>query len=157
MSDLYVIGIDPGPSTGMFITRNGRKFGVYQGSPIIALESLALLLEELNGDGARVHVACERYVSSGQPNRTHQSVPQQVIGSVLTIVERHGFPVSIQNPSDAKRIAPNDLLRSLGFYVMRGDVECRDANDVNDAARHAVLLLMTNYATVLEARLNALP
>lgn len=157
MSDLYVIGIDPGPSTGMFITRNGRKFGVYQGAPTTALESLTMLLTELRQDDARVHVACERYVSSGQPNRTHQSVPQQVIGGVLTISERYGFPVKIQNPSDAKRIAPNELLRRLDFYVTRGDVACRDANDVNDAARHAVLLLMTNYATVLTARLNALP
>jgi hypothetical protein len=157
VTDLYVIGVDPGPSTGIFVARNGFRFAVFQGEPVPALDSLTALFRTLYEDKERVHVACERYVSSSQPGRTHQPVPQQVIGAMTVLATNLGYPVTMQSPADAKRIAPNELLRHLGFYVMRNEVERPDANDVNDAARHAVLLLMTRYATVLEKRLNAQP
>jgi len=155
--DVYVVGVDPGPSTGIFVLRNGARFAVYQGPHEGAISSLASLLATFKLAGAHVHLACERYVSSSEPGRTHQAVPQQVVGQVMALAVRFNFAIEIQTPADAKRAAPNALLRRLGFYVTRGDVDRPDANDANDAARHAVLLLMTCYASVFERLLSSQP
>lgn len=157
MSETYVVGVDPGESTGVFALRDGRRFAAYQGPPADALNVLRALLSEWRRADARVLVACERYVSSSRPGRTHQSVPQQVVGQVVALVESFGYEVVMQSPADAKRVAPNELLACLGLYVRRGEVNQRDANDVNDAARHAMLLLVTRFASVYEHLLNAQP
>jgi hypothetical protein len=139
------------------VLRDGYRFAVYQGPPAGALASLTRLLVLFRQEGARVVVGCERYVSSGMPGRTHQPVPQQVIGQVYALADSHGYEVVMQSPADAKRVAPNELLRRLGYYVSRRDVDRPDANDANDAARHAVLVLVTRFATVFEQLLSAQP
>jgi len=154
----YVIGVDPGVSTGVFVVRNGEKFFVYQGDQEGACAALARVLQRCAREDARVVIACERYLATGGGRaRTHQSVPQQVIGRVIGIATSFGYHVTLQAPVDVKRIAPNELLRRLGFHVSRSEVNQRDANDVNDAARHAVLILVTQFATVFEQLLNAQP
>lgn len=157
MTDTYVVGVDPGPSTGIFVARNGERFAAHQGDQVAMLGVLTRLLRRCAAEGATVVIGCERYVSSGGRARTHQSVPQQVIGQVIGLAESFGYHVTLQTPADAKRVAPNELLRRLGFHVSRADVNQRDANDVNDAARHAVLILVTRFATVFERLLNAQP
>lgn len=157
MTDVYVVGVDPGASTGIFVVRNGERFAAFQGTQSAALATLTSLLRRARRDDASLVVGCERYVSGTGGVRTYQSVPQQVIGQVVGLVQSFGYHTVLQAPADAKRVGSNELLRRLGFHVTRAEVNQRDANDVNDAARHAVLLLAGRYATVLERLLNAQP
>lgn len=153
----YVIGIDPGPSSGLVALRDGVLHTYYQGSPKNMILMLSATLCRAQRENESVVIACERYVSSGRPGRTHQVVPQQVIGQVELLATQYECELVMQSPGDAKRIAPNPMLRRLGLYRTPSDVVSHDANDVNDAARHAVLLLASRFVTVLERLLNAQP
>lgn len=157
-SNVYVIGVDPGPSTGVFVVRNGERYRVYQGDQGGALALITEVLRNCEREEARVVIGCERYQSGGGGRaRTHQSVPQQVIGQVIGVAESFGYHVVLQTPADAKRVGSTELLHRLGFHVSRSEVNQRDANDVNDAARHAVLIIVTHFATMFERLLNASP
>lgn len=149
---VYSIGVDPGLSMGLYVLRNTERFGFWQGTPMTTLQALDLLLVKLRDDdpGAKIIVACERYISTSRPGKTHQPIAQVVIGQVQLVVERHSIDIEWQAPADAKRFAPTTFLRKHGLYVTAREVNCRDANDVNDAARHAVLLLAKRFAAIFE-------
>ena len=48
-----------------------------------------------------------------------------------------------QTPAQAKSLVSNEVLKNLGWYPTGKDVGYKDANDVRDAYRHLVFLLVT--------------
>lgn len=152
----YVIGVDPGTSTGVFALRldadGVRPIHRYQGGPDPALDWIEKVLTHAAAHGETVHVACERYTVGPKTGLlTQQPVALHVIGRLKHLTGTFDVPLTMQSPGDAKKFAPNELLETLGFRVKPAEVGRRDANDVNDAARHAVLVLAKTWATLFDA------
>lgn len=147
----FIIGVDPGRSTGVAVLREGARFAVFQGSPTAAVTSLSSLLAHLHRSHDEVLIACERYqVGPTAGARTAQSVTHEVIGTVRMLAEVNRYELIIQSPGDAKRLAPNPVLRRLGLYVTKHDVQRPDSHDANDAMRHALLALATRHPVTFE-------
>ena len=158
----YVAGLDPGDSTGLFILKIVPEFNTavlfdrYQGPP----EGALLRLETLLRDAALWHqavvIAGERFtVTDKTGKRSAQPTPLKVLGMAeLLATQFADVEFTLQSPADAKKLAPNDVLRDMGFYTRASDVGLRDANDVNDAARHALLALMRRKASAFDELLR---
>jgi hypothetical protein len=147
----YAVGVDPGPSTGLVVVRgDGVKLHVRQGPPAWVLDDLEARLPFLLDPAADVLVGCERYVQDATHHRSAQPVPLQVIGVVEQLARQHGWLFKLQAPADAKALAPNDLLRLVGLWTTPREVDRRDANDANDAARHALTALAIHRASLLD-------
>jgi hypothetical protein len=161
VTDWYVIGVDPGSSTGVFVLRNFwlGPFARWQEPHTEALTRLTSLLGQLQytqPPTTTFVIAAERFIGAGSHGpRTHQPVAQRVCGQLEALAAELSVELVWQSPADAKRFAPNERLRSLGLYTSRGEVNQPDANDVNDAARHALLLLARRFAAHFEDLLNA--
>ena len=162
----YVAGLDPGDSTGLLIIKLDDLLSVntlptvytrYQGPPGAALQLLELAVREAALWQENVLIAGERFtVTDKTGKRTAQPTPLKVLGAAEQLsYEYANVEFTLQSPADAKKLAPNDVLRDLGFYTRASDVERPDANDVNDAARHALLGLMRKRASVFDALLRA--
>jgi hypothetical protein len=152
------IGVDPGDSCGLSIintTHRSALWDVIQDRPERVMAQLRTALSLLQETETVVGVFCERYTSSGQGKRTHQPTAQRVTGVVESIAFSYGVSFYLQNPGDAKHFAPNALLRDLNLLVTARDVQQRDANDVNDATRHALLGLATVDRLAYDALLRA--
>lgn len=158
------MGLDPGQSTGLYVLQLNEftaqlrvaRYGVYQGPPTGALKLLARVLQLTRDAEEDALVAAERYTVTGKTGlRSAQPIPLQVIGQAALVASDFGVRFILQNPSDAKRIAPNELLRRVGHYVRPSEVGYPDANDANDAARHALLCLAKNRATLFDALLGS--
>lgn len=156
---LWIVGLDPGDSTGLLGLRVDRSavdlFLRFQGQPHEALRKL----EHFVRDAAQWHedvlIAGERFTTTDKTGkRSAQPTPLKVLGAAEQLTyEYTNVEFTLQTPADAKRLAPNVRLRELGFYT-RADVVGRpDANDVNDAARHALLALMRRRAVAFDALL----
>lgn len=160
MSAVYVVGVDPGDSTGVVALRDGVKVLAVQGAHAVALLRLSAFLAQVryNEPNARVAIACERFVATSQRGaRTHQPLPQQVIGEVQLLARSYDCEFVLQSPADAKLLAPNSRLTQLDVYTTRVEVGRPDANDVNDAARHAVLYLARHHAALFDHLLGTRP
>jgi hypothetical protein len=108
----------------------------------------------LRHPGMDVLVGCERFVTPpGATKRSAQPVAQQVVGVVEQIAVINGWKLRLQAPADAKALINDALLQLLRLWRVGRDVGCRDANDVNDASRHALTLLAqfraSMFATLL--------
>ena len=141
---LLVIGIDPGESTGLAALLDGRLFDVAQGPPDQMLMRLQYLIDHANQHELELDIAVERYTMV--PGSTRHTAQPAAIGLIETIKRISPVPVSIQQPSDARQIAPASRLRQLGLSVRPHDVGCPDADDATSAMRHAVLLLARRHA-----------
>lgn len=151
----YVVGIDPGVSTGLVVLRgDGFVLHRQQGTPSQVLDDVSLRFPFLCVPHADVLVGCERYVQDQSNHRTAQPVPLQVIGVVQHLAHLHGWQLRLQSPADVKALAPNSLLRTLQLYTTPAQVEQRDANDVNDAARHALAVLAHHRASLFDRLLT---
>lgn len=127
---------------------------LYQGSHEPGLDAFRFAL-----DAAEEHpvtVACERYVNppSSQP-KSAQPTAQKIVGAVEYECHLRNVPLTLQMPAPAHAIAKNDFLKRVGLYTPAAAVGCPDANDVNMAMRHVVLLMATKHATVF-SRLAAM-
>lgn len=141
----WVVGVDPGLSFGLFALCDGRRFAARQASPKHQLGYLDELLAQAEIAGDDVLIAMERF-AQGSRRHTHQPDAQRSVGAVLELASRYGAPVVLQAPADAKAFAPNERLRELGMWTTARDVDAPDADDVRDAARHALLCLATHRA-----------
>jgi hypothetical protein len=145
----YVVGVDPGDSTGVALLRDGRLFLVRQGPPEPMLTLVDVTLGRLTdraGDAVAVFV--ERYVGASRRPATRQPTAQEVVGQVRALCRRHGVAFTQQGAADAWACADNALLRRLGWWQRGADVAAADANDANMALRHALLGLMTTRPTL---------
>ena len=151
----YAVGVDPGPSTGLFVLRgDGFVMHRQQGTPSQVLDDLALRFPFLCVGSSDVLVGCERYVTDQTNHRSAQPVPLQVIGVVAQLSRLHQWAFHLQAPADAKAMFSNSLLRTLQVYSTAAQAEQRDANDVNDAARHALLVLAQRRTSLFDGILT---
>lgn len=161
-----IIGVDPGESTGAFIidlydhrtypsSYTIKAENRYQGPPDVVLNLLTTEIVAARANFVTVIMAVERFtVMPATARMTQQSTPQRVIGQLEALAV--AFDVTdfhLQSPGDAKKFCSNAQLRQFGFWSTGKTVNCPDANDVNDAARHAVLALATTRATAYDALL----
>lgn len=152
------IGIDPGDSCGFAIVTSSGVHFAEQVTPELLTRRLRHTLATLRDDDKLSTLAgifCERFISSGRPGRTHQPTAQQVIGVVLSVAAEFDVEVTLQSPGDAKHFAPNSLLRDLGMHKTGTEVRQRDANDANDATRHALLGLAARNVRAYDALLRS--
>lgn len=159
----YVAGLDPGNSTGLLVLRLLPEEATavpilrYQGPPEEALARLETLIREVALWREDVLIAGERYTTTQRTGkRSAQPTPLRVLGAAEQLTYQYtNVEFTLQSPADAKKLAPNDVLRDLGIYTRASDVERPDANDVNDAARHALLALMRRQTSIFDALLQA--
>lgn len=149
-----VIGVDPGDSMGVAALQDGKLIAAFQGKPEDGMIMIEVLVEKFTPEaGHHLVIACERFVELGRTAKTHQPVAQQVCGVVQAIANKHDVRLQWQGPADAWAVADNMLLRRLGLFRSRGDVDQSDANDVNMAIRHALLCVARLYATTFDQML----
>lgn len=147
----YYFGVDPGDSCGVaWLDVEERKLVAFQGSPHDALTFLELLLDRAEDDDV-VRGACERFVSMRGRPHSQQPTAQRVVGAVEALADRYACSVTLQSPADARAMAPNELLRKLGWYQRGKELDAPDADDANMAVRHLLLLLAQTRASVFEA------
>lgn len=159
----WIVGLDPGLSTGLFAIRvddSGNPVAVmgrWQGQPNELLTRLEQLVRNAAQWNEPVLIAGERYTTTDRTGkRSAQPLPQRVLGAAEQLSYSYtNVEFVLQQPADAKKLAPNDVLRDVGFYTLPGDVGCRDANDVNDAARHVLLALARRRTSTFDALLRA--
>jgi hypothetical protein len=155
MTQIVVIGVDPGESTGLAELVDGKLIHIFQGESAAAMDVLDSLLRLHSGRVDRkVAIACERFVSGNQV-RSHQPEAQQTVGAVLRAAHRHGVEVDLQAPSDAHAIGQNFLLQKLDLWPLPSQVGQNDADDVRMAVRHALLYLARHHASVFEGLVKA--
>lgn len=148
----FVVGVDPGESTGLAVVRgDGFRVHVQQGSPSVVLDDFTTRFPFLTQRGYDVLVGCERYVVTAETaRRSAQPVPLQVVGVVAQLARLNGWPFYLQSPSDVKTLVDNAFLRRAGLWATPRDVERRDADDANDALRHALAALAHHRASLFE-------
>ena len=158
----WFIGLDPGESTGIYalrVTDSPVILGIQarvQTFPANALLELERLVRQAALWEERVLIAGERFTTTDRTGkRSAQPTPQRVLGAAEQLTYQYtNVEFTLQTPADAKKFASNRTLRDLGFYTLPGVVNRPDANDVNDAARHAVLALARRRASVYDSYLQ---
>lgn len=152
MGSVYVLGGDPGASTGLRLLGPDAQAGPFWQGPGTDAGAVMLgWLRSLPG-GAFVRFAFERYrVGARSPGRTQASTVENVLSIAAGLAGNFGAPFELQDPAPAKQVASNSFLHATGLWVGAADVGLPDADDVNDATRHAVLALMRHHATLYEA------
>jgi hypothetical protein len=156
----FVIGVDPGASCGMVVLVDGRRAGYWQGPRVDLRDRLVAAIDGLRhtyGDEITISIACERFTRRPERGnaRTQQSDAEWAIGVVEDVAIGRSCVFRKQSPGSAKRMAPNSLLRLLGLLTTAREVNRPDANDVNDAMRHAVLTLATIHAVTFDRLIAA--
>jgi hypothetical protein len=147
-----IVGIDPGKSVGVAALLDTELYGAWQLDTDAALDRFQRLVDSARRQGWVIDVAVERYSQSRSGGAmTQQNDALTFAGKVEAIST---VPIHLQQPSDARGIAPNERLRRLGLYVRPYDVHASDADDANSAMRHAVLLLARRHATLYEKLLR---
>lgn len=132
-----IVAVDPGKMTGV------ARFRVHDGSDPELLESHEFLREDLekwlelvllhSTAGEPVKVVAERYVMGDKDSPW--SLRYLGVLSYLSRKGGWGEP-AIQTPAAAKSFAPNELLKSLGYWHKGG------AGHANDAIRHAIVYMV---------------
>jgi hypothetical protein len=144
----YVLGIDPGTTTGLALARfdaeeRGRPHAVWgaqeawdeaAASVETRLEGLRRLLDA--GEASSVTAACERFTINAQTAQRGQGPAEDALGMV-GVVRRNCLLTGVtfgplEQASAAKRLIRDDVLRSNGLYAP-------GLTHVNDAYRHALL------------------
>jgi hypothetical protein len=147
----FAVGVDPGDSTGLAIIRgDGFRLHVEQGPPFI-LDDFTVRFAFLLHPDADVLVACERFVVTvDTAKHSAQPTAQQTIGVVARLCRLNDWPLYMQAPSDVKALVTNALLTELGLKLRGRDVGRPDANDANDAQRHALAVLAHHRASMFD-------
>lgn len=145
----FAVGIDPGDSTGLAIVRgDGFRLHYEQGPPSI-LDDFEVRFAFLRSPGYDVLIACERFVVTANTARhSAQPIAQQVVGVVARLCRLNDWPLYMQSPFQVKKLVRNSLLADLGLLLRGQDVDQPDANDVNDAQRHALGVLAFHRASL---------
>ena len=153
-----IIGVDPGTSMGILALKlhntYAERIHFLQTDVSTAVNWLESTLRASDESPESILIACERYtVTPETGKRTQQPTALQAIGSVKIFAERFNARLVMQPPADAKKLATNEMLKRLDFYTTPKEVNLPDANDVNDAGRHATLALARFKASIFDAML----
>jgi hypothetical protein len=160
----WFIGVDPGESTGVYALRVSDSpvilgvQGRWQLPPQQAVAEVEKLVRQAALWQENVLLVGERFTVTDQTGkRSAQPTPLKVLGQVEQLAYQYtNVEFILQAPADAKKFAPNPRLRELRLYTRPEDVSSPDANDVNDAARHVLLMLARRRASVYDRYLQLL-
>ena len=139
---MIIIGVDTGLYTGMAFwnTKLSEKPTAVEVPYIETGTRLNLWLASTLAlePNTKIHVACERYVmTSGVKSAQPEAL--MGMGAVEYICHAYGVPLRWQFPRDAKKRAPDSLLRQLGWYQRTKD------GHANDAQRHILEWMACSY------------
>lgn len=152
MTDFLVIGGDTGLSVGYCALWDTERIAYGQAEPNDAIAAIVdLMREHAQKPDTWVTLALERFtISKRTAHMTQQPQALEVIGALRSHAHQLGVVVMLQEIAPAKIIAPNALLRKLGWYLKGSDVGAPDADDANDATRQALLWLARHRATAFD-------
>lgn len=138
---MLILGIDPGKTTGLAVWPATEPSDEFPHGEVISsevadhVEVFTAILKLLNGRKPDI-IACEKFTAApGATKLTHQPHAPWVIGVIGDTAKKFGSTLVFQSPGPAKRLAPNKLLRRLGWY--------EDGDHRDDAKRHILLALAT--------------
>lgn len=132
MSEAWIIGVDPGGTTGYAIySRETKTVQAHEADPHTFRTWLGHWMTA--GRAARTLWAVERYIIRPDTLRkTRQYDPLELIGAVKLVVALAGGRLEMQAASSAKSMVTDTRLRGLGLWVPGKD-------HARDALRHLVL------------------
>ena len=141
---MIIIGVDPGKVTGLAVWCDRRCGSDHPERPdtseVANADVCGAMLRRMlsEHDGVKPNlIAVERFVQGSR--KTRQPDALHVTGAVGGIASELGVKVVYQSPSPALKIAPNTLLRRIGWYV------ASPGQHANAAQRHVLLALATFF------------
>jgi hypothetical protein len=147
-----VIAVDPGKASGICafsIAHGGEPELLWSGEyqPEEYAQPLRHAIAEYAADSFNIEIVCERFTINAQTVRNSQApYSLEQIGVLKQIMRDCGMKdteLKYQNPSDAKRMFPNEALKKLGYWHVGG------GGHALDAIRHGLLFLAKNGWTPL--------
>jgi hypothetical protein len=141
----YVLSVDPGKATGVALLKleDGEEpFIVYSGEaqPFEFAEIVRLLFSSFDGEFHNLEIVCEKFTINAQTVRNSQApFSLEQIGVLKQIMQDFDMDresIVWQMPVDAKRMFPNEALKTLKVWHRGGE------GHANDALRHALLRLV---------------
>jgi hypothetical protein len=131
---INVLAVDPGGTTGYVWWKDGELIDSGQLPPQLFWRLAHDILTEDD-----IQVVCERFVITARTAQLSQQTDAiENIGVLKYLAWSEALePVRFQSPSDAKRLATDDVLRTAGLYV--------PGDHARDAARHLLLHLATSH------------
>lgn len=141
---MIVVGVDPGKVTGIAVWCGGCSSSWHGDVPETAEIDdptavgavVARMLQDHRDNGAKL-IAIERFVQGAR--KTRQPDAHIATGAVGATASQLGLKVVFQSPGPAVKIASNQRLRELGWYVASRD------QHANAAQRHVLLALASFF------------
>lgn len=140
----YILSVDPGKATGVALLKLKSKDSspeiIYSGE--VQPEEFAecvrnLVITYINEE---LQIVCEKFTINAQTVRNSQApFSLEQIGILKQILQDNGLDregIIWQTPADAKRMFPNEALKTLKIWHKGGE------GHANDALRHALLRLV---------------
>jgi len=141
----YVLSVDPGKATGvalLCLAKDKEPEIMFSGEtqPDEFAGVIRHLLEDFTEDYSALIVVCEKFTINAQTVRNSQApYSLEQIGVLKQILQDFGIDrdsIVWQMPVDAKKMFPNEALKTLGVWHKGGE------GHANDALRHALLRLV---------------
>lgn len=134
-----VLAYDPGKVTGWALWRpdteafaNGQTDGRF---------AFYGQIEGVIASGVRLEVVGEKFIITGQTAKKTQQLDALYINGVMDYWStKHGFPLTLQTPQQAKGFATDAKLKAVGWHTPT------PGGHANDATRHLLTYLCGNRA-----------
>ena len=145
MQTKYVLSVDPGKATGVafFSVENKDEPKILYSSevqPEQFADSVRTLLTGLDRNFDNLQIVCEKFTINAQTVRNSQApYSLEQIGVLKQILQDFGLDregIFWQSPADAKKMFPNEALKTLKYWYKGGE------GHANDAIRHGLLRLV---------------
>lgn len=143
---MIIVGIDPGKATGIAIWHDPivfdtSRYGELDVAEIEDSEAVVPVLRRMLDGQLPTLVAIERFRPTGR-RMTFQPHAQQVVGAIRSFCFEARVPLIFQQPGPAKKIAPNPVLKQLGWNRPTPD------GHANDALRHVLRAMASHHPDV---------
>ena len=141
----HILSVDPGKATGIaFLSwikgEEPELLRTYEVQPEQYAEVIRDLMNSFNMDFSTLEVVCEKFTINAQTVRNSQapySLEQiGVLKQILQDFELDREKIVWQTPADAKRMFPNEALKTLEYWHKGGE------GHANDAIRHGLLRIV---------------
>jgi hypothetical protein len=139
---LIIIGVDPGKATGVAVYSSVTKTFEQQwwAPPDEFVDWMFEFMKQFPWEN-EVLVACERFditPGTGKLGRSQVNHSIELAGVCRHLARRHGQGFVLQDRATPKHMAPDKLLKSVGWHKP-------GPAHPNDATRHVVLALARQY------------
>ncbi len=135
---LLIIGVDPGKVTGLVAWRSFVSTGPSIDRQEVPADDVARTLRLMLRSERPTLIACERFTrGTGTRPQSAQPDADRVTGAVRSLADELVVRCVYQSAGPARRVAPDRVLRQLGWYMRTLD------GHANDACRQVVLALAT--------------